>query len=102
LSDTSLDRVQRLKTEAAATRIEAETLAESFNESTGASWFWALLFGPIYFAVHGFWGRAALVLVLNLFVIGVLVAPFLAYPAWRERARRQAEKMITLDKFRRA
>lgn len=95
-------RVQRLKDEAAINRIEAESLAESFNESTGLSWFWAFLFGPLYFAVHGFWARALLVLVLNLFIIGILVSPFLAYPAWRERARRKAEQVLTLDRIGRA
>lgn len=61
-----------------------------YDESTRASWFWALLFGPIYYAVHGFWGRAAIVLVLNFFVVGFFIAPFLAYPAWKDRARTRA------------
>ncbi|MDK3075895.1 DUF2628 domain-containing protein, partial [Sedimentitalea sp. JM2-8] len=74
-----INRVERLKAEAAATKIEADVLAENFNESTGVSWLWAFLFGPIYFAVHGFWGRAVLVLVLNFFIIGFIVSPFLAY-----------------------
>jgi len=52
------------------------------------------LFGPLWFAFHGFWGRAVLVFVLNLFVIGFIVAPFLAYPAWHERAREKAERAI--------
>jgi len=74
-----------------------EELSESFNESTGFSWLWAFLFGPIYFAVHGFWSRAALVLVLNLIIIGWFIAPFLAYPAWRIRAREKAERALLLD-----
>ncbi|MEQ3626681.1 MAG: DUF2628 domain-containing protein [Celeribacter sp.] len=94
-------RVERLKAESAATKLEAEILAENFDDSTGLSWLWAFLFGPIYFAVHGFWGRALLILVLNFVVIGFFVAPFLAYPAWRRRAKNRAERMLTLDKIRR-
>jgi hypothetical protein len=96
-----LARVERLKAESAATKLEAEILAENFDDSTGLSWLWAFLFGPIYFAVHGFWGRALLILVLNFVVIGFFVAPFLAYPAWRRRAKNRAERMLTLDKIRR-
>jgi hypothetical protein len=54
------------------------------------SWFWALMFGPLYFAAHGFWGRALIVLVPGFFFIGIIVAPFLAYPAWRRRAKKKA------------
>ena len=69
---------------------------QAFDESTGASWFWALLFGPLYFAYHGFWGKAFVLFILNLFLIGFIVAPFMARPAWRERAkeRAQQERMI--------
>ncbi len=59
-----------------------------YDESTGASWLWAFLFGPIYYAVHGFWGRAAIVLVLDFVYIGIIVSPFLAYPAWQDRAQK--------------
>ena len=71
-----------------------DALAEKLDESTSLSWLWALCFGPIYFAAHGFWGRAVLVLALNFVLIGFIVAPFLAYPAWRERARDKAERAI--------
>ena len=71
-----------------------ETLSEQMNESTGLSWLWALFFGPLYFAAHGFWGRAVLVFALNFVLIGFILAPFLAYPAWRERAREKAERAI--------
>ncbi len=102
MSDTSsLERVERLRKEAVARGAEAEVLAETFDESTGLSWLWAFLFGPIYFAVHGFWGRALLVFALNFIIIGFIVAPFLAYPAWKERAQKKAEKLITLDSLRR-
>lgn len=79
---------------------EKELVAEQLNESTGLSWLWAFLFGPIYFAVHGFWGRAGIVLLLNFVIIGFIVAPFLAYPAWRGRAEEKAEKMMLLDRVR--
>ncbi|MFC3570611.1 DUF2628 domain-containing protein [Paracoccus sp. TOH] len=95
-----INRVDRLRAEVEASRAEASVLSGSFDESTGLSWLWAFLFGPIYFAVHGFWGRAVVVLALNFLVIGFIVAPFLAYPAWRERANRQAEKMLLLDRLR--
>ncbi|PZX03791.1 DUF2628 domain-containing protein [Celeribacter halophilus] len=78
----------------AAKLAQAEQLQKQYNESTKASWFWALLFGPIYFAVHGFWGRAVIVLVLNFAIIGFIVAPFMAYPAWRARAEKKAQNAI--------
>jgi hypothetical protein len=69
---------------------------KEFDRSTSLSWLWAFLCGPLYFAWHGFWGKAALVFFLNLALIGFIVAPFLAYPAWRERAKAEAqqERMI--------
>ena len=63
-----------------------------FDHSTRASWFWAFMFGPIYFVAHGFWKYAVLLFLLNLLIIGILVAPFLAYPAWRERAKAEAKE----------
>lgn len=74
-----------------------DELSDSFNESTGLTWLWAFLFGPIYFAVHGFWSRAALILVLNFIIIGFIVAPFIAYPAWKIRAKEKAERALLLD-----
>lgn len=76
---------------------DIRTIESQFNQSTRASWFWAFLFGPLYFAAHGFWGRAAIVFMLNLIFIGIIVAPFLAYPAWRDRARKEAERTINLN-----
>lgn len=81
----------------AANQAKIDQLSEQFDESTGLSWLWAFLFGPIYFAVHGFWKRAVLVLVLNFILIGFIVAPFLAYPAWRIRAKEKAERALLLD-----
>lgn len=92
------DRRRWLRREAAASRAEAWQLADSFDDSTALSWFWALLFGPFYYLVHGFYARALVVLVLYLMGIGVLVSPFLAYPAWRKRALGRAEVMLRVDR----
>ncbi|MEM8850539.1 MAG: hypothetical protein AAGE03_10955 [Pseudomonadota bacterium] len=62
----------------AADQAEVELLADQMNEGTGLSWLWTFLFGPIYYAVFGFWGRAGLVFLLSLFFIGIIVSPFLA------------------------
>ena len=71
-----------------------DLMAPKLDESTSLSWLWAFCFGPLYFAAHGFWSRAVLMLVLNFVLIGFIIAPFLAYPAWRERARAKAQSMI--------
>ena len=71
-----------------------DIMAPKLDESTSLSWLWALFFGPLYFAAHGFWGRAVLVLAFNFVLIGFIIAPFLAYPAWRERARDKAGRAI--------
>jgi len=92
------ERRLRLRREAKASRVEAAALADSFDESTGLSWFWALIFGPLYYLVHGFYARALVVLVLDLLVIGVVVSPFLAYPAWRKRALARAQVMLSVDR----
>ena len=93
--------VNRLRQEAEGHKAEVELLAESYDESTTLSWLWAFLFGPMYFLAHGFWERAILILFLNCIIVGFFVAPFIAYPAWRARARARAEKMIVLDTVRR-
>ena len=71
-----------------------DLMAPKLDESTSLSWLWAFLFSALYFAAHGFWGRAVLVFALNFVLIGFIIAPFLAYPAWRERAREKAERAI--------
>ena len=43
------------------TNTATATRWEDFDESTGASWFWALLFGPLYYIAHGFWKQAVLI-----------------------------------------
>jgi hypothetical protein len=73
-----------------------------YDESTKASWLWAFLFGPIWFVWHGFYRQAFIVFLLNLVLIGIIVAPFLAYPAWRERAKTKAEKERMIRAMERA
>lgn len=60
------------------------------DESSGLSWLWAGLFGPFYFAFHGFWGYAAASVACCFFLITWPVNFFLAYPAWRGRAMQKA------------
>ncbi|MEO0679862.1 MAG: hypothetical protein AAF192_05540, partial [Pseudomonadota bacterium] len=86
----------------AANQAEAEIVADRVDESTSLSWLWAFLCGPLYFAFWGFWGRAVVVFVLNFALVGFLLAPFLAYPAWRGRALEKAEKLLLLESARRA
>lgn len=92
--------VDRLIAENQVNQAEIDLLAETFDESTSLSWLWSLMFGPIYFLVHGFWGRALIVFILCFFIIGYLIPPFIVYPAWRERARIKAANVITIDRFR--
>jgi hypothetical protein len=79
-------------------KAEIDLIAETYDESTGLSWLWAFLFGPIYFWVNGFVARGFVVLLLNFVVIGFIVAPFLAYPAWKKRAYAKAEKLHMVNK----
>ncbi len=73
LIDTRMD----LDTPDEAQSAEVDLVSDQLNESTNASWLWAFLFGPIHFVVHGFWGRAAIVYVLDAAIIGFLVPPFI-------------------------
>ena len=67
-------------------------LADHYREDTGATPLWAFLFGPLYFAVHGFWGRAVIIFVLCLFVVGFFISPFIARKGWIDRAKEKARK----------
>lgn len=60
------------------------------NKSTPLSWLWALLFGPLYYFVHGFFGRAILILGLDFFIIGIIISPIIVYGAWGKRALKEA------------
>ena len=69
---------------------------EDFNQSTGLTWLWSLLFGWIWFMWWGWYGKAVLVLVLQLTLIGYVLIPFIAYDAWRKQAEAdaKAERMM--------
>ena len=69
---------------------EVALWAREMDESTGLTWLWAMLFGPLYFAAHGFRGQALAVLVLDLMLVGLVLAPFIARAAWRRRGEEQA------------
>ena len=79
---------------------EIAAWAEEMDESTRLTWLWALLFGPLYFASHGFQRQAVLVLVLDLVLVGLVVAPFLAYLAWRRRGAERAEWLSLMMRSR--
>ena len=83
-------------------KAEMRQLAATFNDSTGLSWLWALLFGPIYFRVHGFVARGFILLGITVvtFGFGGLIAPFIAYPAWRKRAEAKARDMVAISRAR--
>ena len=77
----------------------AEAYANPANghvEQIGAAWAWCLLFGPIYFAVKGVWGHAALSLVLALATGGLsmLIYPFFAARAVRSHYLRRGWQPI--------
>jgi hypothetical protein len=82
----------------AADKAEIELIAETYDESTGLSWLWAFLFGPIYYWVNGFVARGFVVLLLNFIIIGFIISPFLAYPAWKKRSMAKATKLHVVNK----
>lgn len=88
--------------ETAADQAEIRQLASTFNESTGLSWLWALLFGALYFWVHGFVARGFVLLGITIVTLGfgALLAPFIVYPAWRKRAESRARDMVTISRAR--
>jgi hypothetical protein len=83
-------------------REQISLAAEVHNESTGASWFWALLFGPLYYARFGFWGRAIIILALNFAYIGFIISPLIVYQAWRSRAYEIAKRDVLLTEIKNA
>jgi|TARA_R100000935_G_scaffold55959_1_gene86619 hypothetical protein len=103
MTDYQSGRDRSLVAEARADKAEAELLTDTFNESTGLTWLWSILFGPIYFWVHGFVGRGFVLLAICIVTLGfgVFFAPFLAYPGWKKRARRKAENMTLISRARR-
>ncbi len=92
-----------LVAEAEADRIEIEALKKAYKDSTGLTWLWSLLFGPIYFWVHGFiaMGFVIILICVPTYGVGILAAPFLAYHAWNRRATRKAEYAVAASKLRR-
>ena len=69
---------------------EVALWAREMDESTRLTWLWAMLFGPLYFAAHGFPGQALKVLALSLVLVGPVLAPFIARAAWRRRGAERA------------
>lgn len=94
---------RNLVEEVEADKAEAELLKKSFKESTGLTWLWALLFGPIYFWVHGFvlMGFVVLIIAVATFGVGILAAPFIAYYAWGDRAKKKAENAVAVSRLSR-
>ena len=83
-------------------KAEIELTADAHNESTGLSWLWAFLFGPIYFWVHGFVLIGFVILALNFLIIGFIIPPFIVYPLWKKRAHEKAEKLVAISKLTRS
>lgn len=81
--------------EAVTREKEIEAVAAQMNESTGLTWLWAFLFGPIYFWVHGFVGAGFLAILTQILII---VNPIMAYALWRKRARQKAELHLMMAK----
>lgn len=93
----ALARIAELFGQAQKRQRDTAALAAIMDQSTRVSWLWALIFGPAYFAVHGFRGRALLVLALGFVAVGLFLSPFLAYPAWREKALAEARRVARIE-----
>jgi hypothetical protein len=91
-----IDRAVMAMTPEQQTKFEA--LTRTCNESTGLSWLWAFLFGWIWFLYIGNGKMALVSFVLTLFVVGLIVNPFLAYRAHRQVARREALNQMALSR----
>ena len=81
--------------------IKLAALKRQYTETTDLTWLWSLLFGPVYFWVHGFWviGFLLLMVVIGTSWIGVLAAPFLAQYCWNKRATEKAEMTLAVSKY---
>lgn len=90
--------VDRARSEEAEKRM----LIRTYNGSTGLTWLWSILFGPLYFWVHGFVGRGFLLLGLCIVTMGfgIIAAPFLAYAGWKKQARLKAEDLVAISNAR--
>ena len=92
-------------------KAELDLVEEAHNDSSGLSWLWAFLFGPIYYWVHGFVGIGFGLIGIAIFLallhpaisfLTPFVSAFMAYPAWRKRARKKAEKLVAVSKMARS
>jgi hypothetical protein len=102
LREVIIAKERDLVAQAEGDRAEARQLAATFNESTGLSWLWALLFGPLYFWVHGFVARGFVLLGISIITLGfgLLLAPFIVYPAWRKKAEQKANDLVAISRAR--
>lgn len=75
---------------------ETKLLADELNESTGLSWLWALLFGPIWALTIGSGKYAGIMLLVWILTLGFgwITWPFFAYAAHRDVASKKAELMM--------
>jgi len=75
---------------------EVPALAKELDQSTHASWFWCLLFGPLWFAFIGSWKWFAISILAGIFTLGlsVFIMPFFAYKAHRDIAADKAMGMV--------
>jgi hypothetical protein len=54
--------------------------SNGYVEESSTPWLWALLFGPIYFAIKGAWAHVliSLVLVFLTYGVSIFIYPFFA------------------------
>ena len=73
----------------------AKELAAQLDESTGLSWLWCFLFGPLWFIFIGSWKWAVIAIFAAIVTFGlsVIIMPFFAYVAHRDVAMAQALRL---------
>lgn len=73
-----------------------EALVVDWDESTGLSWLWCLLFGPLWFLYigAGWWALGSLAFNVATLGIGALIAPFFAYRAHRYVAEKKVDRFM--------
>lgn len=75
---------------AAAGAMRFKNPANGYEETVSRPFLWALLFGPIYFAVKGVWLHAVIALVLAFTIfVSWLIYPFFARTVIRTHYLRQ-------------
>lgn len=78
------------------TKIESvKAISKDLDESTSASWFWCLIFGPLWFAFIGSWKWFFIAVLVNIATLGVgfFIMPFFAYKAHRDVADAKAVQL---------